>query len=131
MKLQLTDIELSILSDLVYAGNYVINSLRQPDEVIYPYQEMAERISLLQQSASAGKRSPKNKDFEDVQYMRIADSLEAFSEQKAFDFLAKHLADLTVGEDAKDWSDVYELNLDRLKKEGLRAAALLLKTNEK
>lgn len=119
MKLQLTDIELSILADLVYAGNYVINSLRQPDEVIYPYQEMSERISLLQRDSVSGKRSMEIKDFDDIQYMRVADCIEAFSEQKTLDFFARLMADREVGKNGKDWSDVYEKNLERLKEEGL------------
>lgn len=121
MKLQLTEIELSLLADLCYAGNWVINSQRLPDEIIYPYKYMYEKIAALFSESGIGKKENiKNNHTEDeLMYCRISDFLTTFNEKSSLETLAYKLAQLQNPADSYKQSSAYERYLNELQTNGL------------
>lgn len=121
MKIQLTEIELSLLADLCYAGNWVINSQRLPDEVVYPYKHMYEKIAALFFESGIGKKENGKNEYtgDEQMYRRVSDFLAAFNDKSMLETLAYKLAELQNPSDSYAQSIDYERYLKELQTNGL------------
>lgn len=121
MKLQLTEIELSLLADLCYAGNWVINSQRLPDEMVYPYKHMYEKIAAIFSESGIGKKENGNNGHteDELMYQRVSEFLTAFNDRAMLETLAYKLAELKNPANSYEQSSAYERYLKELQENGL------------
>lgn len=96
MKLELTDIEFCLLTDLVYAGDWVINGCRLPDGYIQPYREMAEMIAKRYQE----KKLPAYTEIDAVLQDRLSIFFEYYAKHIMYSKLAELLASKNYGNDS-------------------------------
>lgn len=93
VKLKFTDIEFSMLADLVYVGEWVVNGSRTPDKIVFPYKQMQERISnILAVEETVKKHVEAGGDIEELFERRMAMYMKEFSEKNLYDTLAAKLS---------------------------------------
>lgn len=113
MRLKLTDTEFAILSDMVYAGNWVINDCRLPGSIIAPYKEMLNKLLAIYE---ARYRIPEIHacDINAFFDARLQHYFDYFSEHTMNCTLAKKYAQQFYPGDTKEASEAQDKYLEEL-----------------
>lgn len=121
IKLKFTDIEFSILADLVFAGDWVINSWRMGGNRIYPYKQMQERFeAIVAMTPQAKKFILAGGDIQEYYEFRVDAYLKQFSESSFFETLAEKLSRTHHPAGSRTASEAFEQNLIDFQKNGLK-----------
>jgi hypothetical protein len=113
MKLELTDREFRLLLDMVYVGNWVMNSTREPGDQITEYQELEGKVfAACEQTAFAsiaeradGRVFPSRKYEEGG----IHEAISSYEDAVFYDILAEELSRRDMEREAIDPANIGEL----------------------
>lgn len=121
MKLELTDIEFCLLTDLVVAGDWVINACRAPGNYIQPYHDMAEMIMdrYIEQKGLQSEH-----DIKDILQDRLDVFFDFYKKQTMYSDLAEHLANQNYGEGTANACNAFTIYLDELTGNNLKSVKI-------